>query len=59
MESKDEFLQVKQDSVQIGEIKTFDNFIVAVPESVDVAGYRAVVVWCESFSQFITAAQYR
>lgn len=59
VESKDEFLQVKQDSVQIGEIKTFDNFIVVVPESVDVARYRAVVVWCESFSQFITAAQYR
>jgi hypothetical protein len=59
VESKEEFLQVKQDSVQIGEIKTFDNFIVVVPESVDVARYRAVVVWCESFSQFITAAQYR
>jgi hypothetical protein len=57
--SKQDFLQLKERSVQIGEVKTFDNFIVAVPDSVDVTRYRAVVVWCESFSQFITAAQYR
>lgn len=59
VESKQDFLQLKERSVQVGDIKTFDNFIVAVPESVDVTRYRAVVVWCESFSQFITAAQYR
>jgi len=23
------------------------------------AQYKAVIIWCESFSQFITAAQYR
>ena len=34
--------------------KTFDNFVVPVPEGVDVARYAAVVVWCESFRQFIT-----
>ena len=59
VESKQDFLQLKERSVQVGDVKTFDNFIVAVPESVDVTRYRAVVVWCESFSQFITAAQYR
>jgi hypothetical protein len=45
--------------VRVGDVKTFSNFIVAVPESVDVGDYRAVIVWCETFSQFITAAEYR
>jgi len=40
-------------------VKTFDNFIVAVPDSVDIARYNTVVIWCEAFSQFITAAKYR
>lgn len=30
-----------------------------MPEEVDPARYNTVVVWCEAFSQFITAAQYR
>ena len=59
VESKQDFLSVKADSVQVGDVKTFENFIVRVPESVDVTQYRAVVVWCESFAQFITAAESR
>lgn len=43
----------------MGDVKTFENFIVEVPASVDVAKYNTVVVWCEAFSQFITAAKYR
>jgi hypothetical protein len=39
-------------------VRTFENFIVPVPVSVDVTNYSTVVIWCESFSQFITAAQY-
>lgn len=59
VETEEDFLRIKKNSVRIGEVKTFENFIVAVPPSVDVSRYRAVVVWCESFSQFITAAKYR
>lgn len=59
VETEEDFLRIKKSSVRIGEVKTFENFIVAVPPSVDVSRYRAVVVWCESFSQFITAAKYR
>jgi hypothetical protein len=44
--------------VRVGDVRTFDNFVVPVPESVDVAQYAAVIVWCETFSQFITAARY-
>jgi hypothetical protein len=44
--------------VRVGAVKTLENFDVAVPESIDVTRYDAVIVWCESFSQFTTAAKY-
>jgi hypothetical protein len=28
-------------------------------EPIDVSRYNTVIVWCESFGQFITAAKYR
>jgi hypothetical protein len=40
-------------------VRTFENFVVPVPASIDVAHYDTVIVWCESFGQFITAARYR
>jgi hypothetical protein len=59
VETEADFMRLKPRMVRVGDVKTFDNFVVAVPESIDVAQYRAVIVWCETFSQFITAAQYR
>lgn len=59
VETEHDFLRVKAASVRVGDIRTFENFIVAVPDSIDIARYAAVVVWCESFSMFITAAKYR
>lgn len=59
VETEADFLRLKPRMVQVGAIDTFDNFIVNVPPSVDVAQYTAAVVWCEAFSQFITAARYR
>jgi hypothetical protein len=45
--------------IRVGDVKTFDNFIVTVPEGIDPSAYTTAVVWCESFGEFITAAQYR
>ncbi|MCO4756503.1 MAG: DM13 domain-containing protein [Oceanospirillaceae bacterium] len=59
VETEDQFLQVKRYSVQVGEIKTFDNFVVNLPESINPDDYTTVVIWCETFGEFITAAQYR
>lgn len=53
------FEATRASSLRIGDVKTFDNFIVALPEGVDLARYDTVLVWCETFSQFITAAKYR
>jgi hypothetical protein len=50
---------VKEQSLRLGDVKTFENFIVAVPEGVSLSNYDTVVIWCESFSEFITAARYR
>ena len=59
VDTGDSFRAIKQDSLKVGPIKTFDNFIVPLDESVDLQQYSAIVVWCETFSQFITAANYR
>ena len=59
VDTRDSFLAIKQDSLLVGPIRTFDNFIVPLDESVDLDQYAAIVVWCETFSQFITAANYR
>lgn len=59
VETEADFLRLKPGMVRVGDVRTFDNFLVTVPESVDVARYTTVVVWCESFGQFITAARYR
>jgi len=59
VETESEFNRLKPSMVRIGDIKTFKNFVVAVPESVDPGHYSAVIVWCETFGQFITAARYK
>ncbi len=53
------FEAIKADSVNVGDIKTFNGFLVDLPEGVDPAEYNTVLVWCETFGEFITAAKYR
>jgi len=59
VETKEDFSRIKGRSVRVGDVKTFENFIVATPQSLDVSRYNTAVVWCETFSMFITAAKYR
>lgn len=59
VDTKEAFTRVKQRSLRVGDVKTFENFVILLPESTDIASYNTVVVWCEAFSQFITAAKYR
>lgn len=59
VDNRSDFLRIKQDARLIGDVKTFDRFLLDVPAGVDVETYTTVVVWCEAFSQFISAAQYR
>jgi hypothetical protein len=59
VETEADFLRVKPRMVRVGDVKTFENFVIPVPANVDPAAYSAVIVWCERFGQFITAAKYR
>jgi hypothetical protein len=59
VDTKQGFLAIKEKSRRIGDVKTFSGFIVEVPRGIDVRDYTTAVVWCEAFSQFISAAKYR
>ncbi len=59
VETEADFNRLKASMVQVGDVKTFENFIVRLDGSVDPAEYSAVIVWCESFGQFITSGQYQ
>ena len=53
VETEADFNRLKPRMVRVGDVKTFDNFVVSVPPEVDPARYSAVIVWCERFGQFI------
>lgn len=59
VETEAEFNRFKSTMVQVGDVKTFENFVLAVPQSIDPNHYNTAIVWCEAFGEFITAAKYR
>jgi len=59
VEDEEQFEAVRNSAVRIGDIKTFDGFLVDVPSNVDIEAYTTVLVWCETFGEFISAARYR
>jgi hypothetical protein len=59
VETEADFNRLKPKMARVGDVKTFENFIVPLPAGVDPRAYTTVIVWCESFGQFITAARYR
>ena len=59
VETEAGFTRLKPSMVRVGEVKTFENFVIPVPESIDPSAFNTVIVWCESFGEFITAASYQ
>ena len=59
VETEAEFNQLKTEMQIVGDVKTFENFVIPVGESVDIEAYSAVIIWCETFGEFITAATYK
>jgi hypothetical protein len=51
------FLAIRAEPWQIGSVKAFENFALNLPPAIDLCEYDAVVIWCEVFIQFITAAR--
>jgi hypothetical protein len=59
VETEVDFARLKPRMQRVGDVKTFENFIVELPPGVEPQGFNTVIVWCETFQQFITAARYR
>jgi hypothetical protein len=59
VETEADFNRLKPKMARVGDVKTFENFVVPLPAGIDPGTYTTVIVWCESFGQFITAARYR
>ena len=53
------FMAIKADSRQIGAVRSFDGFILPLPQDAKLTDYDSVVIWCETFEKFISAAKYR
>ena len=53
------FNQLKSKMVTVGDVETFKNFVIPVSETINPDDFNTVVVWCESFGEFISAAKYR
>ena len=59
VETEADFMRLKSRMVRVADVKTFKNFLVQVPATIDPARYNTVVIWCETFNQFITAGKYQ
>lgn len=59
VETEVEFNRLKAQMALVGDVKTFNNFLVQVPPSVNPSEYTSVIVWCETFGEFITSAKYK
>ncbi|HRJ51548.1 MAG TPA: DM13 domain-containing protein [Candidatus Thiothrix moscowensis] len=59
VETEVDFNRLKPQMALVGDVKTFNNFVVKVPPGINPAQYTSVIVWCETFGQFITSAKYQ
>ena len=59
VETEADFLRLKSSMVKVGDVRTFDRFILPLSEQIELARFNSVIIWCESFGQFISAARYR
>ena len=44
---------------RVGEVRSFGSFIVRLPVGIDVREFNTVIIWCETFGEFISAARYQ
>jgi hypothetical protein len=58
IETKADFLAKKAMMVDVAYVNTFDNFSVKLPADIDPSKYTTVIIWCESFEQYITSGSY-
>ena len=59
IQTESEFLKLKASLIEVGKVKSFNNYIVPLSREIDIEQYNSVVIWCEAFNQFITAVQFK
>ncbi|MFQ3235104.1 MAG: hypothetical protein ACI9C4_000658 [Paraglaciecola sp.] len=59
VETEADFNRLKANMALVGNVKTFENFAVKIPQDIRLSRYNTVIVWCETFGEFITSAKYR
>lgn len=57
VDTEEGFLKIKAQSREIARINGFSNFSYPIEPGLDTSGFKAVLIWCERFGQFITAGQ--
>ena len=58
VETEADFERLKPTMIRIGDVKTFENFVVELKPGIDPGKFNTIIVWCETFGEFITAAKY-
>jgi hypothetical protein len=58
VETEADFNRLRSVMVQLGPIRTFENFIVEIPSGVEPSDYSTAIVWCETFGEYITSGTY-
>jgi hypothetical protein len=59
VETEKEFTQFKASMIEVGTINSFGNYIIPVSKNIKIGNFNTLIIWCESFNQFITAAQFK
>ncbi|MFT7409493.1 MAG: hypothetical protein ACI9EX_000064 [Oleispira sp.] len=59
IETEKDFNHMKSSMVEVGKINSFANFVLPLDSHIKLNKYTTVIVWCEAFNQFITAAQFK
>ena len=59
VETEAEFNRLKANMALVGSVKTFENFAVKIPQDINLSQYNTVIVWCDTFGEFITSAKYQ
>jgi len=57
VETEADFNRLKAQMINVGDVKTFDRFMVTLPQDLPLDNYTTVIVWCETFGEFITSAK--
>ncbi len=54
--SAEDFLAHKSSMTEVGDVRGFNGFVLALPEGTAATAYTSAIVWCEGFGQFIAAS---